>query len=448
MIHDYFRQIIISVGLALAVALPWRADGQVFAPGSSLPSNSPFRAGVPTGTATPEPIAVSIGDAIRRALEHNLGVLQAEESVNHTAGAHWLALSELLPNLSGSLNESRQKVNLEAFGFPLGDEFPRIVGPFNLFDARLFLKQSVFDKRAINNARAESHSLAAARHSYRSARDLVVLVGANLYLQALATGARAVTARAQFETAEALYRQAQNLRQGGIVAGIDVVRAEVRLSTDRQRTTAAENDFQKTKLQLARVMGLPIRQEFTLSDELPTVPIPEMTLDEALERAYRERPDYLAAQERVRAAEAKREAALSENLPSVTLNADYGVIGLTVGAALPTFSVTGNVHVPIFEGRRSHGRLLQANADLNNRRAESEDLRAEIYYDVRSAFLDLQATDELLQAANRSRDLSSLQLTQARDRFAAGVANNIEVIQAQEAVTLASEQYIAADVRL
>jgi len=443
--YDFsLRQLIGVIGLALMLAWPDEAYGQVLSPAPSLPATSPFMGGVPSGTATSEPVAVSIADAIRRALEHNLGVLQAEDAVAHANGARWLALSELLPNVSGGVTETRRKTNLEAFGFPLGSAFPRIVGPFNLFDARLFVRQSVFDLHLAHEARAESHTLAAARHLYRGARDLVVLVTANLYLQTLSANARAETARAQLETAQALYAQAQDLRQGGIVAGIDVVRAEVRLSADRQRTTAAENDFQKAKLQLARVMGLPIRQEFTLSDALPAVPMPEITVEQALERAYRERPDYLAAQERTRAAEATRQAALSEHLPSVAVSADYGVIGLTAAAALPTFAITGTVSVPIFEGGRNRGRLLQANADLNSRRAESDDLRAEIYYDVRSAFLDLQATGEELRTADRSRELSNLQLTQSRDRFAAGITNNIEVIQAQEAVTLANEQYIAA----
>ena len=127
-----------------------------------------------------------------------------------------------------------------------------------MVDARLTVTQTAFDLSAINEARSESHNVAAARHSYRSARETVVLVTANLYLQALASAARADTARAQLATAEALYTQAQDLKQSGIIAGLDVIRADVRLRTDRQRRTAAENDFEKAKLQLARVIGLPL----------------------------------------------------------------------------------------------------------------------------------------------------------------------------------------------
>ena len=270
-----------------------------------------------------------------------------------------------------------------------------------------------------------------------------MLVAANLYLRTLAESARADSADAQLKTAQALFEQAGDLKKGGLVAGIDVVRAQVQLSTEQQRATAARNEFEKSKLQLARVIGLPIGQAFTLSDQLPYAPVPEMTLDEALDRAYKARPDYLAALERLKAAEASRAAVVGSLLPSVHLNADYGALGLTVGSSVGTYAVTGAVNVPIFQGGKTQGRLIQADADIKTRRAEADDLKAGIYYDVRTAFLDLQANGEQLQVATRAKDLAASQLAQARDRFAAGVADNSEVVQAQEAVALASEQYIA-----
>lgn len=436
------------LGVALAL-LPCAAAAQSRPSIQSLPTNSPLLGGVPTGTVSTPPVPVSIAQAIKQALAHNLGVLQAEEAVNRAGGGRWIALSEMLPDVKASISETRRETNLEAFGFPLnrfslGVSIPSVVGPFNVFDARVFVEQSVLDVEALHKIRAESHQLSAVRHAYRSARELVVLVAANLYLEGLAAGARATTARAQLETAQALQTQAEDLRRSGIVAGIDVVRAEVRVSTDRQRATAARADFEKAKLQLARVMGLPIGQAITLSDQIPPVPVPEMTVEQALERAYKERPDYLAAKERFEAAESSRRAALSEHLPSVAVSADYGAIGLTAASALSTFAVTGTVSIPIFDGGKTRGHVIQATVDRNNRRNELDDMKAQIYYEVRSAFLDLEATSEELQAATRGRDLSGQQLTQARDRFAAGVANNIEVIQAQEAVALANEQYIDA----
>jgi outer membrane protein TolC len=399
-----------------------------FSGAGSSSGESPFLSGVPSGTVAAEPLALTIGEAIGRALRYNLGALNAEQGIDRARGARLRQLADLMPNIYGRLSESRQEVNLAAFGLPLGflpAGVPALVGPFNVFDARVYLTQSILDLRALNETRAEAHNIAAAQLSYKRARDLVVLVSGDAYLQALAASARASSAGAQLQTADALYRQAGDLRQGGLIAGIDVLRAEVQLGTERQRVTAARNEFEKAKLRLARIIGLPIGQAFTLNDQLPSVPVPDVTLENALDRAYKTRPDYQAALERVLAAEAARRAIVDEGLPSVSVNADYGKIGLTPGDAHGTFTVAGALNVPIFQGGRSRGRLLEAEADLRARKSEAEDLKAAIYYDVRSVFLDLQATDEQLQVATRGRELAEQQLTQARDRFSAGVADNI-----------------------
>jgi outer membrane protein TolC len=417
-------------------------SAQLVTPGPAI--QNVFQRGVPSGTATTDPIALNVVDAINRALEHNLGLLAAEEAAGRARGARWIALADLLPNVSGRVAETRQKVNLAAFGFPLPAGIPPIVGPFNVFDARIYLSQTVLDFRALNSARAEAHNVAAANYTVKSARDLVVLAAANAYLQGLAASARSDSARAQVESAQAIFEQATHMRESGIVAGIEVLRAEVQLGLERQRATAAQNEFDKAKLQLARIIGLPIGQPFTLSEELPFVPVPDMTLEQAIDQAYKTRPDYLAAQERVRAAESDRQAIVGELLPAIRLTADFGDIGLSVDSAKGTFSLGGAVTVPIFQGGRSQGRLMQADAELRIRRADAEDLRAGVYYEVRGAFLDLQSTGERLQVATRGRDLAQQQLTQARDRFAAGVTSNVEVVQAQQAVAESSEQYISA----
>lgn len=400
-------------------------------------------------TPSGEPIQLSILDAVGRALDRNLGVLTSAAKIDRARGERWLALSRLLPTVNGRLAESLQKTNLEAFGFgagsgPLPPGFRTIVGPFNVFDARVYVSQSILNFGALNNLRSETHSLGAARFSYQSARDLVVLVTANAYLQALAAAARAESARAQVQTAQALHQQAVDLKQGGLVAGIDVLRAQLQMNTQLQRATTTRNDYEKAKLQLARIIGLPPGQTFTLTDTLPEAPAPDISLDEALDRAYKSRPDYQAALERVRAAEATRAAVVGDALPSVQVTADYGGIGLTPGTARGTFAVVGAVTVPIFQGGRVRGRLLQADADLRDRRAEAEDQKAGIYYDVRTAFLDLEASGDQLKVAGEARDLAAQELTAARDRFAAGIASNVEVVQAQEAVALAGEQYISA----
>jgi outer membrane protein TolC len=406
-----------------------------------------FLGGVPTGTATTEVLTLTAVDAVSRALQYNLGVLLAEQNVGQAQGARGRMLSELLPNLSGRVSETREKINLAAFGFGGAVSlpgFPTVVGPFNVFDARLFLSQSVLDLGAINDARSAAHGVEAAKLTHKSARDFVIHVAADLYIEALASSARADAARAQLDTADALYKQAVDLKESGIVAGIDVLRAEVELNTQRQRATSTRNDFEKAKLQLARVVGLPLGQAFALDPNVPDLPSPTLTLEQAVEQAYKTRPDYQAALERIRAAEASRAAVIGSALPSVHLNADVGDIGLSPGDAKGTFTLIGALNVPIFQGGRMQARLAEADADLRTRRFEADDLKASIYYEVRGAFLDLEATNEQLEVATKARDLAAEQLTQSRDRFAAGVASNIEVIQSQEAVALANEQFISA----
>ena len=411
-------------------------------------TSSVFLGGVPSGTRTNEVVTITVLDAMNRALEHNLGVLTAEEQLGRARGIKRRELSALLPNLNARISESRLQNNLQAFGFTsFGSAFadvPTIVGPFNVFDARVYLSQSIFDLGALNNTRSESHNVNAAQYMYRGARDFVVWVAGTLYLQALASDARVESSRAQQQTAQTLYNQAVDLKQSGIVAGIDVLRSEVELNVQINRATTAANDAEKAKLQLARVMGLPLGQSFILDPTLPELPNPDLTVDQAIERAYETRADYQAALERVRAAEAARQAVVGEALPAVKVNADFGDIGLSPSDSHGTFSVTGAVQIPIFQGGRTRGRLLEADADLRSRRHEAEDLKGSIYYEVRTAYLDLQATTDQLQVATKARDLAAQQLTQSRDRFAAGVASNIEVVQAQETVAIANEQYISA----
>jgi outer membrane protein TolC len=408
-----------------------------------------FLGGVPSGELTTGVERLTVISAISRALEHNLGVLSAEQNLGRAQGARWKTLSDLMPNVNGRIGETRQTLNLAAFGFgggagsPFGD-VPTIVGPFNVFDARIFLSQSVLDFGALNSARAEAHNVEAARLMFKSARDYVIHVAGNFFVQALAASARADAARAQEETARTLHQQAIDLKEGGIIAGIDVLRAEVQLSTQTQRATIAANEFEKAKLQLARVIGLPLGQRFELDPALPNLPVADLSIEAAVALAYQTRPDYKAAVERVSAAEATRRSIVGDALPSVKVSADYGEIGLSPADARATFAVTGAVNVPIFQGGRTRGRLLEADADIRSRRADAEDLKAAIYYEVRAAFLDLDATARQLALAGKTRDLANQQLTQARDRFAAGVASNVEVVQAQDAVATATEQFIGA----
>lgn len=427
----------IAAAAILATAAPAFAQGDL----QIGASTNPFMGSAPRVAATSDTIPISVKDAVERALQHNLGLLLQEEAVRTAHGARWRALASLLPEVYGAAASSRQVINLDAYGFP-GE--PSIIGPFNVFDARVYVSQPLVDLSALNDARAASASERAEALGVRTARDLVTLVAVNLYLESVAAASRIEAAHAQQDTAEALLTQATDMKQAGVVAGIDVLRAQVQLQNQRQRTIRAENDFEKSKLQLARAIGLPVGQPFTLTDRIPYAPLAEVTLESALKTAFDSRADYLAARERLAAAEASRRAAAADRIPTLRLDADYGAIGQTPSDAHATFRIAANVRVPIFDAGRTTARRLESEAELRRRRAELEDFRGRVEYDVRAALLDLRAAGQQLEAAQANVTLAGQELEQARDRFGAGVAGNLEVAQAQETVAAASESYIAA----
>lgn len=428
-------QIGATLTLLLLVSVPAAAQTTLQSP------PNPFLGSVSKGPVSPEPLALSVKDAVQRALENNLGLLLQEEAETSARGTRWRALADLLPSVSGSLDSRRQVLNLEAYGFPAK---PSIVGPFNVHDARVYLSQPVIDVSALNEARASALNLQAEKYGIRTARDLVVLVAVKLYLDAVATGSRVEMTRAQQTTAEALFAQARDLKAAGVIPGIDVLRSQVQLQNERQRLIAAENDFAKAKLQLARAIGLPLGQAFTLSDKIPYAPMAAPPLDEVLARALETRSDFLAAKSRLDAAHASSHAATGALLPSLRFDADYGALGQTYASAHGTFSVSATLHVPIFDGGTATARRIETGSLVRQREAELADLRGRIEYEIRSALLDLRATEQQLLAANTNIQLADAELTQARDRFGAGVTGNLEITQAQESVATASEQYITA----
>ncbi len=405
---------------------------------------NPLLGGIPTGKPTGGVIPISLSEAVKRGLNYNLGAVLSDEKVRATGAARRIALSRLLPQVSAGLTESQQQVNLEAYGFSGFPGSKTVVGPFNVFDIRASVSQTVLDFSALNRYRAENENLRAAQLSKMDTRDLIVYVVANLYLQAIADSSRIEATRAQVKTADVLHRLAMDQKAAGVVPGIEVLRAQVELQAQQQRLIVAEDIAAKDKLALARAIGLPLGQEFTLTDGMSYVPIPGMTLDEAVQRAYKERPDYQGAQAKLKSAELDRKSARARRYPTVGFSADYGIIGQRPWDSHGTFSIASVLRIPIFQGGNIQAVEWQAEAQLRQRQAELEDLRGRIYYSIQTAFLDLKAAADRVQVAQSAIKLADEQVLQSQDRFRAGVTNNVEVVQAQEALATASENYIAS----
>ena len=418
--------------------------------GAALQQQNPYSGSVPAGKATPDVLPLSLKEAIDRGLKQNLGLLLTGEGIPSARGQYWKDLSELLPNVTTSTSFTAEQINLKTVGLnvqglrALGVNINPVVGPFGVFDTRAFLTQSIFNWQAIQQTRSSAQQIKAAQFSFKDARELVVFAVASAYLQTIADAARVDTSTAQRDTAQALYKQAADQLQAGTTAAIDTLRAKVELQTREQQLIAARNDFAKQKIALGRAIGLPTGQEFTLADNPTYDPQPTISLDEALRRAYASRADYQSALAQVRAATLARKAAVARYYPSVSTAVNYGDIGVNPGNSHGTLDATAALNIPIFQGGKVHGEVLQAEAALRQSEEMLGDLRAQIDQDVRNALLDLQSAADLVEVARSSVDLAGQTLQQARDRFAAGVADNIEVVQAQQSVASANESLISS----
>ncbi|MFN7982459.1 MAG: TolC family protein [Vicinamibacterales bacterium] len=389
-------------------------------------------------------MSLSLTDAVDRGLKYNLALVALDQQVESARGARLRSLRDLLPRLDARAGETRQTTNLAAFGFDtsLFPGIPSIVGPYNIFDARVNASQAVFDLAARRDLDSKTAALNAVSFDEANARDLVTFVVTNLYLQAIAGESRIQTARTQVTTAEALLTQATNLRNAGAAPGIDVVRAQVQVQAQKQRLMVAENDLAKQMLQLARAIGVPTGQRLQLTDKTMETAASGVSLDEALERAAESRFDYKASLARVRAAEATLESTRSGRIPSVHVAGDIGTIGSSPGNAKRTYAMSVGVRVPLFDQDRT-GRQVENTAAVRQRQAEATDLLQRIEADVRTAYLDVQSTEQQLAVARERVSLANQELSLARIRFTAGVTSNLEVIQAQNEVAAAADNEVA-----
>jgi outer membrane protein TolC len=414
---------------------------------AQAPSPNPFQGSVPPQGNPAAPLSLSLQDAIQRGLRYNLGLLLGDQTTRTARAAELRARAALRPNLSGRISDTYEQLNLAALGFNFnfpGINIPKIVGPFNIFDARAYLTQTILDFSAINNHRAATESSRAADLTQRDARDLVVQLVASGYLQILSDGARADEAQSEVNTAQALYQRALDMKNAGVTPAIDALRAQVELQSEQTRLRGLQNDRAKDLLALARLIGVPLEQNVVLAEAIPYTPLTGLTAESAFERALKNRSDYQAAAAQVRASELSKRAAIAERLPAADLNADYGTIGSSPWSNHGTITLTGSVRFSIFDSGRIHADIEQADAALEQRKAEAADLRQRIDLEVRDAILDLETAADQVAVAASSEALAREALTQAQDRFAAGVAENIEVVQAQNALTNASDTRISA----
>jgi len=359
-------------------------------------SASGGRAFPETGQTTPVPVSVSLREAIDRGLRNDVVALVGAQDIRVAEGERWKAMKDLLPNVSAHVLQARELLNTAAFGFDLG-----VIGPYSIFDARVSVIQPLFDLQAAHKVRAETATIDARRHSYENVREFVTVAITNLYLQTVAATNTLREAQGRFGAVEI-----------GRVAARKDGEATARQRAQQDQILLLENAMKKRKLALARAIGVPPGQDFTLTDQISYSPIHFTSIDEAVDRAYLQRADYQEALDRVRAAESRVKSTSSARLPSVVVQGDYGDIGPSASTAVKTFGLRTHVRLSIFDAER-HGKIVQAHAELEQARARLNDLRTGVYYDVQAALLDVQTADVQVRVSRGAVEAAEARLAQS-----------------------------------
>ena len=405
--------------------------------------SGPYSGSARSTVAMPFSGKLSFEDALKRGLAYNLGAVGLTQTVRQNSAQVTVARAALLPNISGSLAETVEQVDLAALGLRISSPFPgvripTVAGPFNYFALQASLSQTVANLTALNNYRAARATARASQYSLEDARDLVTLAVGGSYLQVLAAEARLEAAQAQLETANAVLHQSAEQSREGVLAQLNVDQNQVRSLSQEQQLITLRNDLAKQKINLARLAGLAPTPDYQLTDSFPFSPAPVRTVDEALSIAMSQRGDLKAAQAHVEAARKALAAARAERLPSLSVSGDYEVIGTNPSQSHGAFTAVGTLSIPVWQGGRVAGDVAQAEAVLAQRQAELEDTRSEIEGEIRQVYLDLASASGQVEVARKNLQVAQETLDMTRQRMEAGIINTVEVVQAQ--LTVANAQ--------
>ena len=414
---------------------PMQSRAQVTPSNRMLPANAPTQV-----------LRLTLDQAVGLAIKQNptaqiavLAAAQSEQDKN-------IARAELLPQASARISDEAQKVNLQAqFGgktpFP---GFPKTLGPYQIFSAGPSVSAPVFDLALWQRYRAAQNTMGASKANSLSTREQVILLVVSQYIGTLRAVANVQASQSRVELAQALYDQAADLQKEGVGTGIDTLRANVELQNEKQRLLEAENERETLLYGLNRLLNLDPRQQLELEDSLSFFDTAQPEVESSIEAALAERQEWKALSSQVKAAEDQKKAAQYSRLPSVRFDGTFAYVGTSGNTTLPTYTYQGSVNLPLFTGGRIHSEIVRADLEIRKLEEQRADLGNQIALDVKTALLNLQSGRNEVQVANLGVQLSKEEVDQARDRFKAGVANNIEVIQAQDSLSRANDNQIAA----
>jgi outer membrane protein TolC len=424
------------------------AEGTTTPSATAAQRQNPYLGSIPAKN-TGAVITLSLQDAIVRGLRYNLGLVESEHASSDVRAERLRALSALLPQVSARATQAYESISYQEIGLKLPAipglpplSLPATSGGFGYQDVRVAVSQRLFDRELRQRYQARKEDERASAFSIKDARDVVVLAVGTAYFQVVASGVRVETAKAQVAAAREFDQLTANRVKSEVSPEIESLRAQVERQSAEQRLTNVSNQLEIDKLTFGRVTGLAIDQKFELTDKPSPLRLAGLTLEAATAQAIGGRADLASAASTVRAAESTLRAEKAQRLPVVSFAANYGGGGRNVGSLNQVYEVAGTISVPLYTGGRISADIGQAQADLERKRSEYEDLRGRIAYDVRVAWLDVSASNSSIQVAEKNRALAERALVQSRDRFANGVTNYLEVVQAQESVAAATENYI------
>jgi len=428
--HIIFYAIFFSLMVGPAMAHPQGTSRQ-----SALPGSAPTQV-----------LRLTLDQAVGLALKQNptaqIAILQAAQSEQDKN----ISRADLLPQANAKISDEAEKVNLLAqFGgktpFP---GFPKTLGPYQVFSAGPSFGMPVFDLTLWRRYQAARDTLNASKANSLSTREQVILLVVSQYIGTLRAVANVEASQSRVSLAQALYDQAADLQKEGVGTGIDTLRANVELQNEKQRLIEAENDRETSLFGLTRLLNLDPRQAIELADSLSFFDTPQPQAEASMELALVQRQEWKALESQIKAAENQKKASQDSRLPSLRFDGDFSYVGTSSNTTLPTYTYEASVNLPLFTGGRIRAEVVRADLEIKRLEQQQDDLRNQIALDVKTALLNLQSARSEVQVANLGVQLSKEEVDQARDRFKAGVANNIEVIQAQDSLSRANDNQIAA----
>ena len=404
-------------------------------------SSSSYQGSVSTEKATADTLSLTLDDAVQRGLRTNLGLLLTNTQTANARGQRLQDLQALLPSIDFNAKQAFVQSDLAAQGLKIPG-FPTIIGPFGYQDVRANLTWKVVDLNSLKTYMASRHYFQAAQLSADDAKQLVILTVGNAYLKVLADEAQIVATQQQVETSKVSLDQASSNHTAGTAPKLDELRAQVDYQTQQQQLIAVKNALEKDKLSLARTIGLPMAQKFEVADNVPYAAFDQPDVQTAIKQALDNRQDRKASAEVTQATTDERKAATYDRLPTVKAEADYGDIGVNLAHSHGTVDATGTLTIPIFKEGQFRGEVQVAQSALDEQKDKQSDLDAQIEADVRDALLDIASSEQQVKVSESNVQLSNEVLSEAQQRYKAGVSDNLAVSDAQQTVAQANSQYV------